>query len=271
MQKNISSANFIKKIKNIDIQGATEIAISSLLYLKNFAKKYGFSSRFENECKKLLEARPTAVPLFNALKELKKQKSAEKINILVNEFKNSRKKIAENSSGIFKKKSVIITHCHSHEVIAVLIKNKKRIKKVFVTETRPKMQGLKTAKDLTKAGMDFKFIIDSAAGFYMKEADMVVVGSDALRRKGFINKIGTLPIALTAYEFNKPLYVIANTFKIDKRKKLVIEFRSGNEVNKKLSKKVLNPAFDITGFKYVTSVVTEKGIFKPREILRMIM
>jgi methylthioribose-1-phosphate isomerase len=114
----------------------------------------------------------------------------------------------------------------------------------------------------------------------MKEVDCAIVGADALRvfpPLGVVNKIGTLHLALAAKEFNKPFYVVANTLKIDRRKKFVIEERPAKEVyhellhkkeiNKKI--KIRNPAFDLTPYKFVTKIITEKGIKDPKEILAM--
>jgi methylthioribose-1-phosphate isomerase len=114
----------------------------------------------------------------------------------------------------------------------------------------------------------------------VKEIDCVIVGADALRvfpPLGFINKIGTLHLALAAKEFKKPFYVVANTLKIDKRKKLFIEERPAKEVyqellrKKEISKKIRirNPAFDFIPYKFVTKIITEKGIKSPNEILAM--
>ena len=75
-----------------------------------------------------------------------------------------------------------------------------------------------------------------------------------------MNKIGTLPLAITAKEFRKKFYVAASSLKIDKRRKIEIEMRDPKEVLSGI--KALNPAFDVTPWKYVTGVVTERGIRK---------
>jgi translation initiation factor 2B subunit (eIF-2B alpha/beta/delta family) len=152
----------------------------------------------------------------------------------------------------------------------LLKKNKSKVKKIYVTETRPKNQGLLTVNDL-KGVMPVTFIVDSACGHYMKDTDMVILGSDALRPSGIINKIGTLPLAITAKEFGKPVYVVASTLKVDKRKSFEIEMRDSSEIHKSIKDmKILNPAFDETSYRYISKIITEKGILKPREILKMV-
>ncbi len=259
-----------KRIKSLEIQSATNIAVESLEYLREFAKKNGFGSAFDAECRKLLETRTTAVALHNAIEELEKRRSAGRIDELLNLIENSHKKIAKNGIRIFRKKSVVMTHCHSYEVVSLLIHAKSRIKNVFVTETRPMYQGIKTAKELS-GKIPVTLITDSAAGYFMPSADIVVVGADAVRKEGAVNKIGTLPITLVAKEFNKPLYVVASSLKFDRRKSFEIEMRNMDEIHRKIRNvRIINPAFDITPWKYITGVITEDGVMKPCQIKRML-
>jgi ribose 1,5-bisphosphate isomerase len=115
-------------------------------------------------------------------------------------------------------------------------------------------------------------IVDSAIEFFMKDVDIVIVGTDAIRKEGIVNKIGTYPLAVVAWEHKKPFYVVGSTLKLDKRKKLIIEERSPDEVYVEHMKtlEVRNPAFDVTPWKYVKRVVTEKGILTPGNVLRML-
>jgi len=257
----------IRKIKNLEIQGAKEIAIESLKFLKSFSKKNGFGKQFDIVCKRLNNTRPTAVVLHNCLEIIRKNKNIETIDKLL-EFLSSDK-ISNHGIKIIKKKSVIMTHCHSSEALSLIKKIK--TKKVFVTETEPREQGIKTAKELAKEKISTTLIIDSAKGFFMPEADCVIIGADALRKEGVVNKIGSYPLSVLAKEHGKQFFVVADTLKIDRRKKFEIEERPAREVYKKIKGvKIRNPAFDITPWKFVTSVITEKGVFKPEKILEMI-
>ncbi len=256
-----------KRIKSLEIQGATNIARESLLYLKAFSRSSGFGTAFDRECKKLLATRATAVALYNILEELRKDKSAEKIEELLKRMEESRHKIAKNGIEIFRKKSTLITHCHSTEVVSLLTLSKRKINNVYATETRPKYQGVKTAKELSSAGIPVALITDSAAGYFMPRVDFVVVGADAIRREGIVNKIGTLPLAIVSKEYSKPFYVVASTLKFDRRKKLSIEMRPSKEIHSRMKDiRIGNPAFDITDWKYITGVITETGIKKPEYI-----
>ncbi len=255
----------IDDIKTMRVQGAINIAEAGLRHLKKTSKKYGFSARFYEECRKLVEARPTAVPLFNVVEKIREEKSTKAIDDALLLIKGSKKRIADQR--IFRKKSKVMTHCHSSEVVAFLKGNKNKIKKIYVTETRPRNQGIITAKELGRAGIPVIFIVDSAMGYYMQDTDAVIVGSDAIRKEGNVNKIGTLPMAITARAFGKKFYVVASKLKIDKRKKIEIEMRSPKEIAD-MKANILNPAFDITPWKYVTAVINEEGIMNPKRVLK---
>jgi ribose 1,5-bisphosphate isomerase len=260
----------VKRINSMEIQGAINIAIEALKHLKEFAKTRGFGPAFDKECKKLLKTRPTGVALFNVISEIKKEKSMKKLNELLKKIKDDYDKIAKNGEKIFRKRSVVMTHCHSSEVLYLLKKNKSRIKEVIVTETRPRYQGLITAKELTGL-MSITFIVDSAVMSFTKETDMIIVGADSISKKGVANKIGTHLMAVAAKEERKPFYVAASRLKYDKRKEIIIEERSSDEVCKLKNIKIRNPAFDITPWKYVTAVITEDGIKKPKQIIKELM
>jgi eIF-2B alpha/beta/delta-like uncharacterized protein len=275
LQNNSMQLNeFIKQLKSLQIQGAKEIAIESLKFLKPFCVKYGFGKKFEMVAKKIEKVRPTAVVLYNCLEILRREKSLKTIAHLIAQLEETTLQIAQVGQPLIPNKATIMTYCHSSEALAVVKKAfeaGKRIE-VVVAETRPKLQGVKTAKELVKEGIPTTLITDNARGVFVKECDLVLVGCDALRKEGVVNKIGTYTLAILAKVHGKPFYVVGDTFKLDKRKKIVIEERPTKEILEKQIKglQVRNPAFDITPWKYVSKVVTEKGIFSPRKILRML-
>lgn len=270
----------VRKIKSVEIQGAKEIAIYSLKFLRRLCKKKGFGKEFRRAAKELEKARPTAVVLHNCLEIIRKEKSIDSIDGLLKRLENFNKQIAANGLKVFKKKRyTILTHCHSGEALAVIKKMKGRGKKIQVitTETDPLEQGVKTAKELARARVPVTLIVDSAVGYFMPEVDAVVVGTDAIRKEGVVNKIGTRLYAIAAKHHKKPFYVAGNTLKLDKRKDFKIEQRLEKEVYKELMKpgrlkrvKIENPAFDITPWEFVSRVITERGVYTPAQIKRML-
>jgi len=152
---------------------------------------------------------------------------------------------------------------------------------VYVDETRPRMQGAQlTAWELAQEGIPHAIIADNAAGYFMqqKKIDIVFVGADRIACNGDVaNKIGTYEKAVLAKENNIPFYVVAPCSTIDCACKsgefIPIEERSDSEV-KSISKSLvanpesdaLNPAFDVTPARYISGIITEKGIIKPENI-----
>lgn len=160
---------------------------------------------------------------------------------------------------------------------------------VWVEETRPRNQGARlTAWELEQNGIDYSIITDNAGGYVMQNGmvDMVITGSDRTTLTGDVcNKIGTYKTALAAYDNKIPFYaaVPMSSFDLSIRdgvKEIHIEERSpdeimyseyydGRSIRKGLitfkTAKIRNFGFDVTPAKYVTGIITEKGIVKPYE------
>lgn len=267
-------------IREFQIQGANQIALYSLYFLKKIALCYGFGLKFKTASQHLERARPTAVVLHNCIQIIKTNQKISTIDALINTLRDMGEKEAVYSTKIIKNGSTIITYCHSGEAMLFIkhawIKYKKRFS-VIACETEPLEQGVRTAKELAKVGIPVTLIDDNAIGFFIKCADMVIVGADALRKEGLVNKIGTSLLAQAANDAAKPFYVIASSLKIDKRRKFEIEERPANEIYRKIMHKrglggikIRNPAFDITPWKYVTAVINERGVLKKNQLRKVI-
>ena len=155
---------------------------------------------------------------------------------------------------------------------------------IWVDETRPRNQGANlTSFELNEEGIPNTIITDNTGGILMQrgEVDMCIFGTDRTLSTGDVcNKIGTYLKALAAYDNNVPFYVALPSSTIDWEtkdyKKIPIEERNSDELShiegkddKNIIKKVLiypeksksmNLAFDITPAKYVTGLITEKGV-----------
>jgi methylthioribose-1-phosphate isomerase len=182
----------------------------------------------------------------------------------------------------------VLTHCNAGAlatagygtalgVIRGAVEQGKKVA-VLADETRPFLQGARlTAWELSRDGIDTTIITDNMSGALMRggEIDLVVVGADRIAANGDVaNKIGTYSVAVLAKEHNIPFYVAAPLSTIDLAtpdgSKIPIEERSAREVTHlgpmRLAPegaKVRNPAFDVTPGKYVTAIITEKGIARP--------
>ena len=160
---------------------------------------------------------------------------------------------------------------------------------VWVDETRPRNQGLLTAWELAGAGVPHTLVTDNAGGHLMQRGmvDLVMVGADRVTRRGDVcNKIGTYLKAVAARENSVPFYAAVPLPTIDwgiedALREIPIEERAEDEVRivrglddagrfahvhiAPASVRVANPAFDVTPARYVTGLITEKGVIRATE------
>ena len=130
-----------REIKNFKVQGANQIALYGLEFIKQYVAKNGFDSNFSQIINILENARPTAVVLHNCIELIRKNKTLTNIEELISSLKTSHKKNIDLKL-ILKNKSVIMTYCHSGEAMS-LIKELAKLKKIFVYAciTEPLEQG----------------------------------------------------------------------------------------------------------------------------------
>jgi ribose 1,5-bisphosphate isomerase len=287
------------RIRKLEVQGARNVAIAAIKTLEALAEETRAKARKEF-MKELLEAKATLFasretePLMrNALRwiisqvensgkqkvdALAKMVSSSSSQFLKN-LEASKECIAEIGAKRIRDNMVVFTHCHSSTVTHLLSKAKKEGKafEVVCTETRPVFQGRITAKELLALDVKTTFIVDSAARSFMRNADLVIVGADAITSEGnVINKIGTGTIALLAHEARKPFYVVSELLKFDPATVCgdyeQIEERSPNEVWKGAPEKLIvrNPAFDVTRRDFIHGIICEEGIIPPHSVNEVI-
>jgi translation initiation factor 2B subunit (eIF-2B alpha/beta/delta family) len=258
-----------RDIKDVKIQGARNIAKKAL-------EAYNLIPT-PNSRKKLISARPTEPMLVNTLANYKKLGYEKTLA----HFNSAQSKINSEVFELIENNDVIYTHCHSTNVINALIYSKKKGKKfeVYNTETRPLFQGRKTAKELKAAGIKVTMFVDSAINVALtsnqktKDVDKIFLGSDALIKKGIINKVGSATIAKLARLEKIPLYIVADSWKYSSHR-INLEQRDFHEVWKKIPKnseiKIRNPAFELVPRKYIKGIITELGLMSYRKFLRVI-
>jgi len=253
----------------------------------------------EKSAEILKKTRPTAVNLFWAINRvLDKARNTdgdvktvinaviEEANTIMEEDYQANKRMGSYGASLIKDGDTILTHCNAGAlatagygtalgVIRAAWESGKCIK-VFATETRPKLQGARlTAYELMKEGIPVTLITDNMVAYVMSKnmVDLAIVGADRIVLDAVINKIGTYGIAVLAKEHKIPFYVAAPTSTFDLKRKsedVIIEERDPSEVTyirgvriAPESVNVLNPAFDITPLRYVSAIITEKGVLKP--------
>jgi len=292
-------------IRTMKVRGAPLIGVVGAYGLVLSAKKIRTRdlAKARTELRKwadlLIQTRPTGVNLRWAVERvykasdkagevssLKEILSAEAEAIFNIELEAARK-IGKYGSLLLEDGDTVLTHCNagalatvgygtSLAVVRAAVEQGKRIS-VIATETRPLLQGSRlTAFELAHDKIPVKVIVDSAAAQIMSRGvvDKILVGADRILKTGHVtNKIGTLPIALSAKFYGVPFYVAAPVSTIDMStdpSMVVIEERNQREVLYVAGARVaprnveaLNPAFDITPPELVTGIVTDRGVAGP--------
>ncbi|MHB8483054.1 MAG: S-methyl-5-thioribose-1-phosphate isomerase [Nitrospiria bacterium] len=288
----------------IGIAAAMGIALAAQsIKAKNI---FELRKRLEPVYETFRQTRPTAVNLFWAIERMKAflEKTEDlPVNTIRKMLMKASREILEEdirtnqAIGLYGNKVIhdqdtILTHCNAGSlatggygtalgVIRAAHFSNKNIR-VFADETRPVLQGGRlTAWELLEDKIDVTLITDSMAGYFMSrgEINVCIVGADRITRNGdTANKIGTYSVAVLAKHHGIPFYVAAPLSTIDlslkSGKEIPIEERHPSEVTSVFGKvqiapknvKVFNPAFDVTPARYITGIITEKGIFKPKEI-----
>ncbi len=254
-----SFSKICKDIKSIKIQGATNVA-------KAAVKAYRLKPTKKSK-EILIKLRPTEPMLQNSLNILEKSSYKD----VLNHFDNTQEFINYYVQKLIPTNSVIFTHCHSNTLAKALISAHKSGRKFSIinTETRPLYQGHITAKQLSKVGIKVSMIVDSAMSEGVKNANIVLLGADAITKKGVLNKIGSASISRIAKDYKKPLYIVTDSWKFSPYK-IQIEKRSPREIWSRSPKnvKIENFSFELISPKQITGIISEFGILPYKQFIK---
>jgi methylthioribose-1-phosphate isomerase len=275
-------------IRDMVIRGAPAIGCAAA-YGMALAVRSG--EDFQQARQALLDSRPTAVNLRWAVERLSRVEprtfealKAEADRVLAEDLAACRA-IGRNGADLVPDGKGILTHCNAGGlatagygtalgVVRAALESGKRCA-VFADETRPWLQGARlTAWELLQDGIPVTLLPDVAAASLLASGRIgcVVVGADRIARNGdTANKVGTFPLALAAQSAAVPFFVAAPTSTIDPRARsgseIPIEQRSAAEVTHLGGARiaaegveVFNPAFDVTPARYISAIVTERGV-----------
>ncbi len=258
-----------------------------------------FEREFDTVCNVLAGTRPTAVNLFWAirrmrekfavlrtlpLEKIKAELIAEAQRMMVEDIA-ANEAMGKHGAVLLPSSGGVLTHCNAGAlatagygtalgVIRAAVEEGKQLQ-VFADETRPFLQGSRlTAWELMKDGIPTTLIADNMAGAMMRlgKIDAVIVGADRIAANGDVaNKIGTYTVAVLAKEHGIPFYVAAPVSTVDLStadgSRIPIEQRAATEMTHLAGKQIApdavrveNPAFDVTPSRYVTAIITERGV-----------
>ncbi len=281
---------------------AAGYGLALVAWHSNAKDEVGLIKEIKTAAEELRKSRPTAVNLFGAIQrilriatqdekikidQLKKMVIAEAIKI-AEEDAQMDLKIARNGQAFIPDKANLIHHCNTGAlatagigtalgVIRLAHESGKKVH-VFVDETRPRLQGARlTSWELKQLGIPHTVIVDGASGYIMKhnKIDACLVGCDRIAANGDVaNKIGTYNLALVAAAHAVSFYSVGPTTTIDlsigNGADIPLEEREDDEITHIGDTKVTpegvcvaNPAFDVTPAKYITAIITDRGVAYP--------
>jgi methylthioribose-1-phosphate isomerase len=283
-------------IRKMTIRGAPAIGVAAAM---GVALGVVQGADFDTVCETLAASRPTAVNLFWAIERMRAVRNAMEgasadaiTKRLVDEAKQIRiediainQAIGKNGAPLVPDHKTVLTHCNAGAlatagygtalgVIRAAVEQGKEID-VFADETRPFMQGARlTVWELQQDGIPATLITDNMAGHFLKSGRIgcVIVGADRIAGNGDVaNKIGTYTVAVVAKENGIPFYVAAPISTLDlslqSGDQIPIEQRAASEVTHvggvrmaPVNTEVQNPAFDVTPNRYVSAIITERGV-----------
>ncbi len=287
-------------IRNMIIRGAPAIGVAAAMGVALGAvQSNDLEAELPTICETLAKTRPTAVNLFWAIDRMKQLYASvrhlpvqEIRSLLVEEAQNIRAQdiaineaIGHHGAPLVPDGKTVLTHCNAGAlatagfgtalgVVRAAVQAGKKID-VFADETRPFLQGARlTAWELQRDGIDTTVITDNMAGHFLKSGRIgcVIVGADRIAANGDVaNKVGTYGVAVLAKENSVPFYVAAPISTLDltlaSGDEIPIEERAGREVTHVQGVqvapdgiKVANPAFDVTPNRYVSAIITERGV-----------
>jgi methylthioribose-1-phosphate isomerase len=263
------------------------------------AEEGSLDDAVETICDTLARTRPTAVNLFWAIDRMKRvyrtlrDRPMPEIRArLVEEAQRIRcedieinRSIGRHGAGLVPDGKVVLTHCNAGAlatagygtalgVIRAAVESGKKIA-VYADETRPFLQGARlTVWELMQDQIPTTLITDNMAGHFLKSGRIgcVIVGADRIAANGDVaNKVGTYSVAVLAKENDVPFYVAAPISTLDLTLQsgddIPIEQRHASEVTHVFGARVApegvpveNPAFDVTPNRYVSAIITERGV-----------
>ncbi len=253
-------------------------------------------------CEALRRTRPTAVNLFWALERMKRCFAAHatetpaairaalerEARAILDEDIAINRAMGAHGAALLPDAGRVLTHCNAGAlatagygtalgVIRAAVEAGKKIE-VYADETRPYLQGARlTAWELLQDKIPTTVITDNMAGHFLHAGKIacVVVGADRIAANGDVaNKIGTYAVAVLAHENNVPFYVAAPISTLDLTLAdggaIPIEQRGAAEVTHLCGVAITpegvgveNPAFDVTPHRYVSAIITERGVARP--------
>ncbi|MGQ9633415.1 MAG: translation initiation factor eIF-2B [Bryobacteraceae bacterium] len=278
----------IRQIRNDHRSGSTALARRAAEALVELTRlplcRTDFERQLVKTCCALVAAQPQMAAILNlcnaALWASEDSPDADAapsfVRAAVDEFlsaaQNAAKGIAQTTAALISDCTAVATHSYSSAVRDALREAASGCCKfrVAITESRPLLEGLALAKELASSGIPVTLGVDAAIALLLKDADLVLVGADAVTEAFLVNKAGTFPAALLARQQAIPFYALAGAEKFAPRTRRLPD-ESSKEPSEVLRRpprrvEIRNLYFDQTPLNLITGIVTAQGVLSPRQV-----
>jgi len=276
----------LKDLRSDVHSGATDIARKAVQCLKAFSEEgHDSAASYWKDLvglgKAMISSQPSMASLFNLVNNvllkvepLREQTKVEALKSATREGANQFMRtsdaalvnIAQHGQGLITPNSTVFTHSSSNTVGGIFRQAVRQGKglNALVTESRPYCEGREMARYLGQQGIHTRMILDAAIAQYVKEADLILVGVDRISEDTFVNKVGTLAIAMAAKLEQVPLYVACESSKF-----LPSSFTPPEEIMNNSEEttqeewqnvELIYSFFEEIPNSYITGVITEEGI-----------
>jgi len=255
----------IRRIEKDRVHGAVELGLRATALVRRLTEEGGFPSALDLDTdlmittRELIEAQPAMATMVNleidtTLAAWKASGLSRKRRAVISACRKFEQKLRRNSqlasrraAGLIGTGCTVLTHSFSNTVLDALLLARRRRKRfrVICTESRPKREGRKLACALEAAGIPARVIGDAAAVRSLPEADLVLVGADAVSVDGLVNKFGTASLVVCARHLGKAAYAVCGT------EKFVPDWRDMPPPPRD---------FDRTPLNLFTAIITEVGL-----------
>lgn len=276
----------LRSIARNRVSGAAELAHEAIIALESWLRAYPNPSEQQlfDIARRLKNAQPSMAPLARIANEIAVALDAKSppralasvLDALRKKLRVAPQRIARRFAAALRRRSKwrLLTYSYSSTVVGAMLRGRARTAWVCCPESRPGLEGRRTARLIARAGIRVQFVTDAGLIARAADADVIVVGADAVTPRGFVNKIGTGALVASALAAGRPVWVLADSTKFlpDALAARVLRFegapggalwpRSPRHV------KLLNSLFEFVPYRRGIRVLCESGWLFPAGVRR---
>ena len=279
----------IRDIKEDNLSGSVRLALRAIGVLEEYAAqndgvgRADFTAGLARAAGELTRAQPSMAALYTAANEVRRAvveaegapalALARACSAFRERLERAQTALGARGAELIQEGDVVMTHSASAGVIGAFLEARRRGRRfeVICTESRPMREGIDLARELARADIPVRVIIDAAQIAYLAEASLALVGADSVSRNGLVNKMGTHALALACRETGRALHALCGTEKFLPPGRVdILEEKVGAEILPEAipGVRASNRYFDCTPLDLFASIITEEGAFLPAALIK---